>query len=381
MTTKFVVSKGLPDGDFWKKFAVLWQNSADRSPFKSPQILRYFAEQTKEHLLVLQFSKYDVLHGAVLLKEHNGVCTFLSDMKTDVNFFVLDRRCADEEKRQFFEAFLQTIKRERWSVVLNNQPSWAHYMPQLEAVGKNSGLFWMNFAYSVCPIAEAESPEALFERVQHAHKFRYYANRLAKIPGTTFEVFVDGTDLEQWTAEYCQTHIRRWTNTPTPSDFQDTKRREFLIGCLRAWNEDGVLVRFSINMANRQRIGFVIALLEENSVVFHATTFEPEFAKFSPGKALIHDIVSWMAKQKIRILDFGDGNETYKYEVANQEHVLNRIFICGKTQLPFIAKTKIIKFVKDHPKLYQMYQHNLKPLAAKAAALFHLPEILEMLFV
>lgn len=373
------VAHGMPDNSFWENFNELWKNSADRSPFKSPHILRYFAGLVQGRLTVFQLRVDHELRGTILLKEDGRTLTFLSDLKTDVNFFVLDRRCTAVEEKQFFDFFFSTIKHNRWSVVLNNQPSWAHYMLALLEAGRASGLFWANFPYSVCPVLEADSPQALFERVQKGHKFKYYANRLAKMPGVAFEVFEDDTDLEIWTEAYCRAHIKRWKNTPTPSDFLDAKRRTFLLNCLKAWNQDGVLVRFSIH-APEGRVAFVIGLLEARSLVFHATTFDPAYGKYSPGKALIHFIASWMVGKNLSTLDFGDGNEPYKYEVADREHVLIRIFVSGKNQLRFIAKTRFIQYVKDHPKMYHLYQNKLKPWASRAAAAFHVPEILEMFF-
>ncbi|MFN0013934.1 MAG: GNAT family N-acetyltransferase [Saprospiraceae bacterium] len=379
MAIECKVVQGMPDNTFWEKFNVLWHNSADRSPFKSPHILQYFAGLVKGRLTAFQLWSNGDLRGTILLKEGKGVLSFLSDLKTDVNFFVLDRRCTANEENKFFEFFFSTIKQNNWSAILNNQPAWAHYMPALVEAGRTSGLFWTNLAYSVCPVLDAESPKALFERVQKAHKFRYYANRLAKMPEVSFEVFEDDTDLEAWTQAYCRAHIRRWKGTLTPSDFLDNKRRFFLLHCLQAWNQDGVLVRFSIK-SPEGRIAFVIGLREANSLVFHATTFDPAYGKYSPGKALIHYIASWMSGKNLRILDFGDGNETYKYEVADQDRVLNRIFISRKNHLRFIAKTRFIQYIKDHPKIYHLYQNKLKPLVTRAAAAFHLPQLMELFF-
>lgn len=380
MTTECVISRGLPSEDFWKQFSILWHNSADRSPFKSPHILHCFAEQVRDHLVVFRFLADGELRGTILLKEHKGVYSFLSDMKTDVNFFVLDRRCTLEYHRVFFEYFLNTVKRERWSVVLNNQPAWAAYMPVFEAVGKKSGLFWLNFAYSVCPIAVEQTPELLFNRVNGLREMRYCVSKLKNQEHAEFEVLTDDADLDHWVDEFCAAHVLRWADTPTPSDFRDAKRRQFLKDCLHAWSTDGILVRFAVRVGKR-RVGFVIGLLEEHSLVYHSTTFHPDYRKYSPGKALIHFVTQWMKEKSINMLDFGDGNESYKYIVANQEHVLNRIFIGPKANLPFAAKARFIRYVKEHPRMYHLYQNKLKPWVAKAAAFVHLPEILELLSV
>lgn len=373
MSSTYTVTHGKPDDDFWDKYARLWQNSRDRSPFKSPHILRYFSERVQDRMAVFQYLKQGELLGTILLKENRGVYTFLSDLKTDVNFFVLDQRCSEMEEKEFFGYFLQTVAREKWSVILNNQPSWAHYMPAFEVVGQASGLFWMSFNYSVCPIVEADSPQALFDLINGSRELRYRVNKLKKQENAEFEVLTDDTDLEHWVEEFCQAHVLRWANTPTPSAFRDPERGRFLLDCLHAWNQDGILVRFAVKVA-RGRVGFVVGLREENSLIHHSTTFHPDYWKFSPGKALIHFMGQWMRDNGLRLLDFGDGNEPYKYDVANREHILGRIFISSRHNLPFIAKAKMIKAVKEHPRIYQFYQNRLKPLAAQAVTLGHITD-------
>lgn len=370
MNSTFTITFGQPENHFWEEFAVLWANSPGRSPFKSPSLLQYFAHKAGDHLAVFQYREDGELRGAILLKENKGVYTFLSDLKTDVNFFLIDRRCAPEEIKAFFGHLLDTVKTRKWSLILNNQPSWAHYMPVFEAAGQASGLFWLNFNYSVCPVATEESPQALFRRINGSRELRYRVNKLKNQVHAEFEVLTDGTDLERWAEEFCEAHILRWADTPTPSHFRDPERREFLRDCLQAWDRDGLLVRFAVKTEQR-RVGFVIGLREADSLIHHSTTFHPDFWKYSPGKALIHFMAQWMQENNLRTLDFGDGNEAYKYEVANEEHILNRIFICGKQEYGFIAKARFIKMVKEHPRMYHFYQHRLKPIAAQIVGLSH----------
>ncbi|MCK6694327.1 MAG: GNAT family N-acetyltransferase [Thermoanaerobaculia bacterium] len=371
MNRSFTISQGRPENDFWEKYAVLWRNSPERSPFQAPQLLQYFAGKSSRNTVVFQCLEANQLIGAVLLQEHKGVCSFLSDLKTDANFFVIDRTCSPDAVRDFFTCFMEMARREKWSLILNNQPAWATYMPALEAAGRASGLFWSNFGYSVCPIAEAETPEALYNRINGSREHRYRVNKLKNQANAEFEVLTDDTDLENWANEFCNAHVLRWTDTPTPSDFRDPARRQFLLDCLQAWCRDGLLVRFSVKV-EQKRIGFVVGLREAGSLIHHSTTFHPGFWKFSPGKALIHFMAQWMRDNNLRVLDFGDGDEAYKYEIADREHVLNRIFSSNKRDVKFMAKAKIIKMVKDHPGVYHFYQHRLKPVAAQLVGLEHL---------
>lgn len=350
-----------PDPLFWEQYARLWQNSMGRSPFQAPQILQYFAGRWDKPVVCFQYFRGDELLAAAVFKQDNGTYSFLSDMKTDANFFVLHHECAAEDLRHIFEAFLGAVKQTGWSLMLNHQPAWAAYMGALEAAGQASGLYWQNIPYSVCPVVDEVSAQTLFDRINGSRELRYRVSKLKNQEKADFEIFTDGTDLDHWVDEFCVAHVLRWSNTPTPSSYRDPLRRQFLKGSLEAWNEAGILRRFSVRV-NGNRIGFVIGLMEENSLIHHATTFHPEFSKYSPGKALIHVMAEWMLRQNIRVLDFGDGNEAYKYTVANKEHALHRIFISRPLNLPFIFKTKAIKTVRNNPVIFNFYRDKIKPI-------------------
>ncbi|MEZ4939903.1 MAG: GNAT family N-acetyltransferase [Saprospiraceae bacterium] len=361
LTQTSTLAYGKPDDSFWEKYAGLWQNSTERSPFQAPRLLRYFSAQNPGETIVFQyFNKQSELLGAALFQQENQGVHFLSDMKTDANFFILHRSCTPDDMLDFFRQFLQRVKAEGWALMLNNQPDWADYMRQFEAAAATSGMYWMEIPYSVCPVVTAETPKALFEQISSSRELRYRVNKLKNQKKAEFEVLSDDTDLEHWAEEFCQAHVLRWEGTPTPSAYRDPLRRQFVKGCMRAWAEDGILVRFSVKTEGR-RVGFVIGLRAAESLVHHSTTFHPEYKKFSPGKALILTMAEWMAGNNLRVLDFGDGDEPYKYTVANEEHVLSRIFLSGKQNLPFILKTKLIKWTKEHPRFYNYYARKIKP--------------------
>mgnify|MGYP001343410398 CR=1 FL=1 len=350
----------LSDDAFWDRYARLWQNSLHRSPFQAPQILRYFTSLIKDGVAAFEATLDGELIGAALFKRENGYYTFLSDMKTDANFFVLHRDCGPEIMKRFFDHFLKAVEKENWALMLNHQPAWAAYMPALDEVVRASGLYNMELQYSVCPIAEGETPEALFKEVSSSRNTRYKVNKLVKQENGSFEVLTDDSDMNRWVEEFCEAHVQRWAPTPTPSSYRFPERRAFLKECLKAWYADGVLVRFALKVGQR-RIGFVAGLVEGETMIYHAPTFHPDFSHCSPGRVLIYYITQWMAENGLRILDFGDGNEPYKYYVASQDQISKRIFLSGKFNLPFIAKTRFIKAVREHSKAYDLYQNKLKP--------------------
>ncbi|MBK6905435.1 MAG: GNAT family N-acetyltransferase [Saprospirales bacterium] len=357
---RLALSAGYQDDAFWQQYAALWKNSLHRSPFEAPRLLQYFSRLSGDKVRAFRFMKDGEMKAAVLLKLSKGNLRFLSDHKTDANFFVFDRRCSQADWREFFQLLLQTVQSKNWTLTLNHQPHWADYMKTFYQVGKESGLYWQNIPYSVCPILEKESPKALFDEINGSRELRYRVNRLKNQDQAEFEVLADDSDLDRWVEEFCDSHVLRWADTPTPSGYKPLASRNFLKECLRAWHEDGLLLRFAVKVAGN-RIGFVVGLREENSLIHHSTTFHPDFKKQSPGKALILFMAEWMSKNGYSTLDFGDGNESYKYTVAKVEHQVNRIFAAPKYHLAFIIRTQVIKSVKGQSAVYNLYQNKIKP--------------------
>ena len=358
------VSYTQPDTSFWHQYTRLWANSIERSPFQAPQLLQYFSSQLNEPPAIVQYQIDGELMAATLFKQGKKEVNFLSDLKTDHNSFVIHRKCTPEQIKTYFRLFLEKVQEEKWALLLNNQPMWASYTDYFEGALQESGLFWEQLSYSVCPVIEADSPKDLFARINGSREFRYRVNRLKNQQQAVFEALTDDQDLDEWTDQFCDAHIRRWDDTSTPSAFMDPERILFYKGCLQAWQKQGLLVRFSVCTGDK-RIGFVVGLRQEETIVHHNTTFDPDFKKYSPGIAIIHFMAEWMMTQQMHILDFGDGNESYKYSVANKEHALSRIFISNNSNISFILKAKLIKNVRNNPKIFEFYRSKVKPIATQ----------------
>ncbi|RTL60798.1 MAG: GNAT family N-acetyltransferase [Sphingobacteriales bacterium] len=349
------------DAHFWSTYANLWQSSSNRSPFQSPSILQYFASQYKGRIVSVQLIKDDLLLAAVLLKESDGVYSFLSDLKTDVNFFVFNASASKEDYEFFFSNFMQIVRQKNWSLMLNNVPSWADYITAFEQCLKKTSLFWRNISYSFSPAIIGSTPEELYAHTTRSSKHRYAYNRLKKQLQAEFEILTDDSGIEEWFDEFYKTHIERWSKTSTPSSFLKQSRQVFFLNCLKSWNKDNVLVLFAIKVKG-QRIGFVVGLRSGNVLIYHSTTYNVLYGKYSPAKALVYFMSTWMRENNITVLDFGDGDESYKYQFANENQVMNRIMIAPKTNITFIIRTLIIKTVRSNRQAYQFYRNKIKNL-------------------
>lgn len=354
-----IVIENTPGTLFWKKYSELWYCSIQKSPFQSPLLLQYFAGVKKNNIVAVQLIVDEKLKAAIVLSEKNGTFSFLSDLKTDVNFLVVEPDCTAGDLEFFFSSFFGEIRKRGWNVILNNVPNWANYMKAFEYCGAKSKLFFKKIDYSVCPVIEGNQKETVFDIVKHSRQIRYSINRLRGQLNAVFEVLTGDEELENWTNQFCQSHILRWESTPTPSGYRSLTKQQFLLNCLRAWSAQKILVRFSV-IVNNQRIGFVIGLIDNNSLIHHSTTFHPEYRRFSAGKAVIYIMAEWILKNNLNTLDFGDGDEEYKLALAKKLQVTSRIFISSSSNFRFILTTKLIEAVRNNSGLYRFYRDKVR---------------------
>ena len=354
-----------PDQQFWDAFAGLWANSSQRSVFQGLHYIRYLAKQNERSLAIFACHKGEELVGAAFFYNDNGIYKLLSDIKSDYNFVTIHKDCTENEVHIFFNNFFREVKKRNWTLILGYQPSWASYLDILEQEGKSAGLFTAVSKHSVCPVLEGETPKAILDWFNGLKNYRYYVNRLKKQQNAEFEVFTGEEELDDWVGEFCACHIKRWTNTPTPSDYNVAEIQELTREVFRAWAKDGFLTRFSIRIGN-ERIAFNVALRQDDALVGHAQAYDPEFGKFSPGKALMYFIGEWMSGNGFRKIDFGKGGEAYKFGMTNGELELYKIFISHYSNVPFVVKSKLEKTVRSSPGFIAIYRGKIKPKLQEA---------------
>lgn len=101
---KKLVIEEVPDIIFWKKYSELWYSSKDKSPFQAPLLLQYFSSNNKK-VFAVQLIIDEKLAGAFFLSKNNNNYSFLSDLKTDFNFFVFHRDCMADDLEFFLLPF------------------------------------------------------------------------------------------------------------------------------------------------------------------------------------------------------------------------------------------------------------------------------------
>jgi hypothetical protein len=349
-----------PDQRFWDAYSKLWENSFQRPVFQTPRFIQYLAKRFERTLAVYQCYRGDELVGAAFIRNDGGTYKLLSEIKADYNFFVIHKKCTSEETKYFFQFFFDEVKSQHWTMVLSYQPSWASYMNTFEQVGKANNLYLNISKHSVCPMLQTDTPEQMMEQFKKTKELKYSMNRLIKQQGAVFEVYPDDEDIDNWADQFCRCHVKRWETTTTPSRYHSPEMQELNRECMRAWAKDHFLIRFSIRIGE-ERIAFNAVLLQEDALVGHAQAFDPDFYKYSPGKALMYAIGEWMLSRGLTKLDFGKGGEAYKANMTNLEPELHKIFISSYSNFPFVLKTKLETTLRANSGLIKIYRQKIKP--------------------
>ena len=357
----------IPDAGFWSEYTDLWKNSQCQSSFQAPLFLQFLVSILKAPPLVLRGYRDRKLIAATCFYKKESEYHFLSEMKADHNYFLLHKDMTDEETNQYFTNFLDRVKKRKWTFRLSKQPSWASYFVILQKALSENNLFWKVVPYNPCLVLEAEDPEALF-KATNRQKLRQKLNRLKEKDEVEFEVLQDEEDLDHWLREFYDAHIKRWSETSTPSSFNNPANCSFYRSCVLAWIKEGILVRFAIKVGAR-RIAFVVALLENGYLVHHTTSYVQDYARQSPGLIIINLIGRWMADRNMTKMEFGDGGEDYKYQFTRQELPLFSVFIAQPGDIRYILKVKLIKFTRENKRILNFYNSRIRPVLLRSKIL------------
>ena len=186
-----------------------------------------------------------------------------------------------------------------------------------------AGWTAVSFPAWECPLLWVDDPKALVRKVS-GKSLRNYDNRLQREPGFRFSAERDGDDMSAWLEAFTDLHRWRWGSTQTPSIYDHAESREELGRQVRAWQKDGVLVRFGLWIGDLP-IALAIGLLGARRVVYYHVAHAPDPRFTSAATVLIRRIALWAAEDGIACIDFGVGVEPYKRRFQTRTQPLARV--------------------------------------------------------
>ena len=101
-------------------------------------------------------------------------------------------------------------------------------------------------------------------------------------------------------------------------------------------------IKLSVLKINKEIVSANLGFVKNDRFYYYMPTlFKNNYNKYSPGKILISELIKWSIQNKLKIFDFGLGEENYKKYWSNSTESLFR-YLYGET----IKGLIIIKFIK-----------------------------------
>lgn len=324
----------------------LFEHSVDRSPFQYPSYLK-FLSQNENCVFVEVFEDQELVIYGAFAKKGNRL-KFLSNVSSDHDFFIVSNSISESSTVKYLGLLIQELSsKSNYKLMLEKIPEW--WNPTFVEALKINTVNIVSMPYAVCPKVVASESASVFDIIENS-KIRYFETRLRKQEGFNFLAQKGLEDISKWSENFAELHKKRWAKTSTPSIYENTSDVKKLAEKLTAYVEGGLLCRFSIEL-NGQPIAMCIGLLGKDRLIYHSIAHDISFEKFSPGKALIRLLAGWMKEQNISILDFGNGDEAYKYSFANGQDNLYRYYIDKSTLSPFLYKAKFESWLRQNDDL------------------------------
>ncbi|MCG8634103.1 MAG: GNAT family N-acetyltransferase [Desulfobacterales bacterium] len=314
------------------EIAGLWKSEPFGSPFVSPSFLELMFNRIVAKGERVVFSKgYDNTGKLVGLwpmrVDRQKRMRFLQYCFCDYSTPLYDFRIAIEDLADGLFCLIRTV--EPSSMVLDTVPDWGFTLQAVTRGLERTGYKVNAFPCASAPVLRGRlGPEGigkLKKQLCRHRSLKNYTNRLKREKGFFFEVDPGTRGIDAWADQFCAAHLERWKSTLTPSKYHSKQAREDFKDVLHAWAEDNLLIRFSIFVLGR-RITFAAGLKSGNTIVYFHTARRPVYNKLGTGNITIRLIGLWMIENGYDSMDFGQGDEGYKYYFANESRELWRIY-------------------------------------------------------
>lgn len=359
----------------YSMYKQIWSKSACPNPFVSPNTLERLV-QKKINIHVAFFYKNSKIIGAFPYTV-TGVCLKMAgeSMSDSIDLLFVPNTALHQK----YEAIYSLIKK--------IEPSNLAFK-KLCDINLNALLFVKAFNDFKFNYFYVESWKNLFVKYDsqpfdstvflknfNKGNTRNYSNKFKKEQNYTVKVIQkhDANAIGKWMEFFFMYHELRWSQTNTPSIYGSQEQRDELEAKVSAWIAEGSCILFSLDVEDKP-VSMAICLTNNKSIIYHQIAYKAtqDILKYRINKLLIFELSKWMVDNNFEILDFGVGNEPYKYEYTQVEKRIIRLYAAKS----FFSKIYLKGFIDFHyqksPKLQQFLNNYLRVFITKVKSFFSL---------
>ena len=175
------------------------------------------------------------------------------------------------------------------------------------------------------------------KKMYYKRNITSYINWFKKEGNFQYNIYADTDEALQRLDDLFAQHIYRWKGTPTPSYFANDGMKQFYRKFVSYMIPKG-WVQFSGLTLDNKFLALYISFEYNNALYLYKTSFNPDFAKKSPGQVILRYIFDYALDKNISELDFARGDEGYKDRFANAIKKNSRMIIYRNRPSQLAAK-------------------------------------------
>ena len=211
--------------------------------------------------------------------------------------------------------WLQSADAPVWDEIqLCNLPQTSSTHRRLPELAAARGLNCVVAVDDVCPVIELPDDfETYLQEVlskKQRHEVRRKTRRIEEATTVTWYAIDGASDLEAETDAFIELHR---LSTTEKHSFMTPEMQAFFREIVRETNQAGWLYLAFIEL-NGQRAAAMLGFIYDGRLLVYNSGYDPQsFAEISPGIVLTSYIIEDAIKRKLRVFDFLQGDEVYKY--------------------------------------------------------------------
>lgn len=264
------------------------------------------------------------------------VIKFLGDGKADYcDLLYVDGRL-DLLEKLFDHLF---AVRERWECIqLNSIPAESPTIGGIQQLCRRYGCRLLQRELYPSPTMLIKGREEWAWKLFNKYSLRRRQNYFQRQGRLTFKT-VRGLEVMPYLDGFFAQHIARWANSGSPSLFLDEKNRLFYQELARALCGTDWLVLSIVELDGRP-LAMHVGFDYEGKLLWYKPSFDPAYAKHSPGLLLLRYLIAYAIERKHEEFDFSIGDEPFKQRFCNHVRTTVQVQVFKDSFTYAFAKTR-----------------------------------------
>lgn len=215
-------------------------------------------------------------------------------------------------------------------LVLQNLPADCAFVRSLMELN-GGGLWGLHEACGASPFLDVKPnwPDGLSAHFRQ--QLRRQRRRLEASQGAiNLSVAVEPADVDRALSVFYELHFQRWVEMQgSVSNYAVAKVREWHSAMFVDLASRGLAAVFSLESGGTP-VAVAVNLIYGGTMYYCQPAFDPAFARFSPSKLLVAELLDYCVTNGLSVFDFLRGDEAYKSEWTEKAVELSRLHVCRR---------------------------------------------------